>query len=135
MKLLTKIVDMSFSDTTGLALGVIDWCEKNIGVNKKRHRPRLTLLGGIIDDMPNTTYGEYDVDNNLISINFERNVYVRSLIKTIIHEYTHYLQPVKTKYWKLEKKYGYHDNPLEVEARFNENTKYKDCFKTLKKIL
>jgi hypothetical protein len=135
MKLLTKIVDMSFSDTTGLALRVIDWCEKNIGVNKKRDRPRLTLLGGIIDDMPNTTYGEYDVENNLISINFERNVYVRCLIKTIIHEYTHYLQPIKSKYWKLVKKHGYHDNPLEVEARFNENTKYKDCFKSLKKIL
>ena len=135
MKLLTKIVDMSFSDTTGLALRVIDWCEKNIGVNKKRDRPRLTLLGGIIDDMPITTYGEYDVDNNLISINFERNVYVRCLIKTIIHEYTHYLQPIKSKYWKLAKKHGYHGNPLEVEARFNENTKYNDCFKTLKKIL
>jgi hypothetical protein len=98
MKLLTKIVNMSFSDTTGLALAVIDWCEKNIGVNKKRNRPRLTLLGGIIDDMSSTTYGEYDVENNLISINFERNTYVRCLIKTIIHEYTHYFQTIKAKY-------------------------------------
>lgn len=135
MKLLTKTVDMSFSDTTGLAFAVIDWCEKNIGVNKKRHRPRLTLLGGIIDDMDSKIYGEYYVDDNLISINLERNIYVRCLIKTIIHEYTHYLQPIKTKYWKLAKKHGYYDNPLEVEARFNENNKYRDCFKALKKIL
>lgn len=135
MKLLTKTETLSFSDATGLSLAVIDWCEKNIGVNIKCPRPRLSLLGGIMDNMPKKTYGEYCVDSNLISINLECNVYVRCLIKTIIHEYTHYLQPVKEKYWKLAKKHGYYDNPLEVEARFNENSKYKDCFKDLKKIL
>ena len=85
--------------------------------------------------MDNKTYGEYYVNDNLISINLERNVYVRCLIKTIIHEYTHYLQPIKSKYWKLSKKHGYYHNPFEVEARFNENNKYRDCFKALKKIL
>lgn len=135
MKLLTKTETLSFADSTGLANAIIDWCEKNIGTNWRYPRPRLSLLGGIADDMSRDTYGEYDVENNLININLERNVYVRCLIKTIIHEYTHYLQPVRTKYWKLAKKHGYYDNPLEVEARFNENTKYKDCFKDLKKIL
>lgn len=135
MKLLTKTESLSFSDVTTIATATIDWCEKNIGVNWRYPRPRLSLLGGVIDDMPNTMYGEYDVEDNIIIINLQCNVYVRCLIKTIIHEYTHYLQPIKTKYQKLAKKHGYYDNPLEVEARFNENTKYKDCFKDLKKIL
>lgn len=135
MKLLTKTETLSFSDATGLSLAVINWCEKNIGTNWRHPRPKLSLLGGIADDMSKHTYGEYCVDGNLININLECNVYVRCLIKTIIHEYTHYLQPVKTKYWKLAKKHGYYHNPLEVEARFNENTKYKDCFNDLKKIL
>jgi hypothetical protein len=135
MKLLTKTETLSFADTTGIANAVIDWCENNIGTNWRYPKPRLTLLGGIVDYMPNTVYGEYDVEDNLIIINLERNVYVRCLIKTIIHEYTHYLQPIKTKYQKLAKKHGYYDNPLEVEARYNENTKYRDCFKHLKKIL
>ena len=133
MKLLMKIETLSFSDSTGIAIAVIDWCEKNIGTNRKRPRPMLSLLGGIADDMPSNVYGEYDVENNLININLERNVYVRCLIKTIIHEYTHYLQPIKSKYWKLAKKHGYYDNPLEMEARYNENNKYKDCFKGIKK--
>jgi len=135
MKLLTKTEDLTFSQTTSIAISVIDWCEKNIGVNWRYPRPKITLLGGIIDNMSNTTYGEYCVVDNLISINLERNVYVRCLIKTIIHEYTHYLQPIRTKYQKLAKKHGYYDNPLEVEARYNEETRYKDCFKHLKKII
>lgn len=133
MKLLTKTETLSFSDSTGISIAVLDWCEKNIGINRKRPRPMLSLLGGIADDMPSNVYGEYDVESNLININLERNVYVRCLIKTIIHEYTHYLQPIKSKYWKLAKKHGYYDNPLEMEARYNENSKYKDCFKGIKK--
>jgi hypothetical protein len=135
MKLLTKTEDLTFSQTTSIAISVIDWCEKNIGVNWRYPKPKITLLGGIIDNMSNTTYGEYCVVDNLISINLERNVYVRCLIKTVIHEYTHYLQPIRTKYHKLAKKHGYYDNPLEVEARYNEETRYKDCFKHLKKII
>jgi hypothetical protein len=85
--------------------------------------------------MAKTTYGEYCVVDNIISINLERNVYIRCLIKTIIHEYTHYLQPIKTKYQKLAKKHGYYDNPLEVEARYNEINLYRNCFTDIKKIL
>jgi len=135
MKLLNKTEDLTFSQSTSITISVIDWCENNIGVNWRYPRPRFTLLGGIVDDMAKTTYGEYDVEDNIISINLERNVYVRCLIKTIIHEYTHYLQPIKTKYQKLAKKHGYYDNPLEVEARNNEINLYRNCFKDIKKIL
>jgi hypothetical protein len=135
MKLLTKTEDLTFSQSTSIAISVIDWCEKNIGVNWRYPRPRITLLGGIADDMAKTSYGEYDVEYNIISINLERNVYVRCLIKTVIHEYTHYLQPIRTKYHKLAKKHGYYDNPLEVEARYNEINLYRNCFTDIKKIL
>jgi hypothetical protein len=133
MKLLTKTEDLSFSENTSIAFAVIDWCEKNIGTNWRYSRPRLTLLGGIIDDMSSTTYGEYDAKQNLISINLEKNVYVRCFIKTLIHEYTHHLQPIRSKYHKLAKKHGYYDNPLEVEARYNEINFYRNCFNDIKK--
>jgi len=135
MKLLTKTNTLTLSKATSIAIATIDWCEKNIGINWRYSRPKLTLLGGVINHMPDTMYGEYDVEDNIIIINLKCNTYVRCLIKTIIHEYTHYLQPIKTKYQKLAKMHGYYDNPLEVEARYNENTKYRDCFKHLKKIL
>jgi hypothetical protein len=42
---------------------------------------------------------------------------------------------MRTKYQKFAKKYGYYNNPLEVEARYNENNRYRDCFKDIKKYL
>ena len=46
------------------------------------------------------------------------------VMRTVIHEYTHYLQMPKlsdnSKYCKLDEKYGYFDNPMEVEARDSE---------------
>ena len=135
MKLLHKTKDLTFSNNKEIAMATIDWCAKNIGVNYRYPIPRITLLGGITHYMPKDIYGEYDSEENLIEINLPRNTYVRCLIKTIIHEYTHYLQPIRTKYQKLTKKYGYYDNPLEVEARYNENNRYRDCFEDIKKYL
>jgi len=135
MKLLDKTRDLTFSNNTAIAMATIDWCTKNIGVNHRYPVPGITLLGGITYYIPENVYGEYDSEENLIEINLPCNTYVRCLIKTIIHEYTHYLQPIRTKYQKLAKKYGYYDNPLEVEARYSENNRYKDCFKDIKKYL
>jgi hypothetical protein len=38
------------------------------------------------------------------------------LVKTIVHEWTHSTQRILTEYQKLHRKFGYRDNPLEIEA-------------------
>lgn len=55
------------------------------------------------------------------------------LIRTVIHEYTHYLQMPKlsdnSKYYKLDEKYGYENNPMEIEARDAEDKYIVACRK------
>ena len=77
----------------------------------------------------NSSYCGY-YDNNNIMIRIYPKC-IRSKfdhIRTIIHEYTHYVQMydnqrINYKYTKLNDSLGYENNPFEIEARENE-TKY-----------
>lgn len=59
------------------------------------------------------------------------------LIRCVIHEYTHFLQMPHRKnyqkYTKLEKSFGYDNNPLEVEAYEAELKYYRTCYSHLKR--
>jgi hypothetical protein len=55
---------------------------------------------------------------------------IRELIATIIHEWTHHLQPVRSKYKKW--KGSYKKNPLEVEAYRAEALYTSPCWKAIK---
>lgn len=59
------------------------------------------------------------------------------LIRSVIHEYTHFLQMPKTKeypkYLKMEKKYGYENNPFEIGAYEAELKYYRTCYSYLKR--
>ena len=63
----------------------------------------------------------YDYDDCSIRI-FRKGIKnVDEYVKIFIHEWTHSLQKgLKSKYLKMNKKYGYWKNPFEVEARLNE---------------
>jgi hypothetical protein len=69
--------------------------------------------------------GEFDHEDVVVRV-FPN--YIRSkmdLIRTIIHEYTHYVQLYNSQrrnaeYAKYDYKVGYENNPFEVEARLNE---------------
>jgi len=69
--------------------------------------------------------GEFDNENLIIRI-FPRRIKSKlDLIRTIIHEYTHYVQlydspRMDRKYVKANEKLGYQNNPFEIEARENE---------------
>ena len=54
------------------------------------------------------------------------------MVQTVIHEYAHYMQPIKSSYNKLLKEYGYDDHPMEIEAREIEKEYYKDCWNKIK---
>jgi len=57
------------------------------------------------------------------------------LIRSVIHEYTHFLQMPHRKnyrkYTKLEEDFGYDNNPLEVEAYDAELKYYRTCYSYL----
>ena len=60
-------------------------------------------------------YGLFDFDNITIAINFAACYRTSIIIKTMIHEYTHFLQS-PTWYVRYGHKHGYTDHPYEVEA-------------------
>ena len=63
----------------------------------------------------------------------------KDLIKTVIHEYCHFLQMpclVDNRYYcQMEEVMGYKKNPYEVQARYFEKKYYKKCKKYINKKL
>ena len=93
-----------------------DWCYENMGVNNRK-RSDLTYSFGKEKD---GFYGFYCPIDNHIHVCLGECKTVGRLTSTFIHEYTHYLQPVRTKYVPALVKHGYWNNPFEVEARMTE---------------
>lgn len=75
--------------------------------------------------------GLYQYQDNEITIFVKEHLTVRDLIDTVIHEYTHYKQPM-SKYSKLLKKNGYKNHPLEIEAIHKAKTFRKECWHNIK---
>lgn len=78
-------------------------------------------------------YGCYDHRKNKLIVCINRNETVEEMVKTVIHEYTHYLQPIRKYYSKVAKITGYFENPYEIEATKNEKTLYKKCWKDIRR--
>jgi len=93
-----------------------EWCHDNMGVNNRK-RSELTYSFGKDE---NGFYGFYCPIINHIRLSLTECKTVGRLTSTFIHEYTHYMQPVRTKYASANIEHGYWDNPFEVEARMVE---------------
>ena len=102
------------------------WCENRFGHPLKTEMCEFKVSQ---DKRVKHMMGEY-MDRVMKVYVFNCSTYA-DIIKTVIHEYTHYLQMPKltdnSKYYKLDEKYGYHDNPYEIEARDAEEKYYKAC--------
>lgn len=99
----------------------VEYCVNNLGFN---NRKRKQLEIHYCDTNPYfflEVFGEYDAVNNMMYLYGDTCNTVGKLCSTVIHEYTHFLQPVLTKYKSANDEYGYLDNPFEVEARENQN--------------
>ena len=105
----------------------LEWCINNLGNPLKTISPTIILKN---DKRVKNMYGFY-MDQN-ITIHLSTTKTTRQMVSTIIHEYCHYLQSPRicgfTKYWKLNNKFGYHKNPLEVEARKFEVLYTEKCY-------
>ena len=89
------------------------WCYENMGVNNRKRSDLTYSYGSDTDGF----FGYYCPINNHIHVSVGECKTLGRLTSTVIHEYTHYLQPVRTKYLKSLKEHGYWDCPFEVEAR------------------
>ena len=107
------------------AIRVMNWCKSNVGLNYRRSTFPILEWHNTGEDC-----GDYDFEDNVISIYKNQHRSVLEIIHTIIHEWAHYRQSTK-KYYEYDEKFGYAANPLEHEAdKIANNLKFK-CRKDL----
>lgn len=107
------------------------YCGQNIGINKRRKKP----LKVSIRKNPHDQYyfGMYYPHINTIHLFHDEMNTLGDFTSTLIHEYTHYLQPIITKYNKLLSVHGYDNHPHEVESYQNEKQHNRKLLNYLRK--
>lgn len=111
------------------------WCVQKYG-RSKINGSYPELLFRKPDYFLGDAYGYYDPDEKVLYINKDKNKTVIDLIDTMIHEWTHYHQPVKS-HWRKMAKEGRLDevfekgDPLEEEAYRIAKRDRDKCFKDL----
>ena len=84
-----------------------------MGVNgRKKYQPVIAYYKSMEGD---NDMGEYRYWDNEIIVYYNNCRTVSNLIRTIVHEWQHQLQPM-TKYEKIHNEVGYDDHPFEIEA-------------------
>lgn len=132
MNINSRLDKMTRRDIKKICKIIVIWCVKHLGENnriKKDLMVEMIYNNGFYEGL-----AEYDVseDYRIIRIYIDYNPNIKCLISSIIHEFTHDLQPVTSKYDKLHKKYGYINHPQEKAARKNEDRFTKVCWEDIK---
>jgi hypothetical protein len=113
----------------------LKWCEEYFGLCERKRRKLLFRFSERKRKMQNcNVFGNYCFYRNEIIIYLPNNNTIYDLVATVIHEYTHYLQ-VRRKYREYEITRYYSQNPLERQAKRNEDKYTKICLKDIKKLI
>ena len=113
----------------------LKWCIKYFGLCDRKRRKLLFRFSERKRKMDNfDVFGNYCFYRNEIIIYLPNNNTIHDIISTVIHEYTHYLQ-VRRKYREYEITRYYSQNPLERQAKRNEERYTNICLKEIKKLL
>ena len=119
----------SRGDVLRIGRQVEKWCRTNMGINgRKKYQPVITYYKSIEGD---NDMGEYRYWDNEIIVYYNNCRTVSNLIRTIVHEWQHQLQPM-TKYEKIHNEVGYDNHPFEIEAEAVERKNYKQVWKHIK---
>jgi hypothetical protein len=115
-----------------IALLAYQWCCDTFGSPlKSGELPQIEL----VSNRHSNDLGLYW--ERIITINTVYHKSVSGIIRTVIHEYTHFLQMPKLydmgKYHKLYKKYGYEQHPMEIDAVNSEKKHYRNCLRYLQR--
>jgi hypothetical protein len=92
------------------------WCRQHMGLN---NRKKLELLVSYKQGDDASLVGEYDPQEHEIIIYWDNIDNVKELLQTMIHEWTHSLQPLSSK-WSEYNAQVYSRNRFEKEAYDNE---------------
>ncbi len=124
--------DIDFELKKSYAKHALKWCEDNLGTNTRKRKklllvmsPRKRTQGKFV------YYGNYCLYKNQITIYINNCDTLKNLVSTIIHEYTHYLQPM-SRYKEYEKYYYYSTHPFERQARRNEVKYTNPCLSSIR---
>ena len=119
----------SRGDVLRIGRQVEKWCRTNMGVNKrKKYDPTITYYKSYEGDMD---MGEYRYWDNEIIVYYNNCGNVSNLIRTIVHEWQHQLQPMG-KYERIHDEVGYEEHPFEKEAEAAELKHYKQVWMAIK---
>ena len=136
MNLNTRMKDLTLKERRSLTNFAKAWCMHYFGENGRVGKPLSVRIVAPEDedDFDNNLYGWYLHKQHRIYININTSKQVKQFLKTFVHEYTHSIQPVRTRYRRYAKVFGYQDNPYEVHARANE-IYYEHIWKCYKAIV
>lgn len=105
----------------------LNWCKSTFGVNKRK---QYDLEISIMKNEHPKECGEYEPIDNKIYIYWNNLDTPDEIIRTCIHEWIHYKQPILTKYFKYKGTYASH--PFEKEARRQEQANTGMCWNDIK---
>jgi hypothetical protein len=124
---------LSSTDLDIIISECLKFCSENLGHNNRKRNP----LKVVVDYNPydEVYYGEYEPISNEIRIFKDEVKTIDLFCSVFIHEYTHFLQPIRSKYHKMLDIYGYEDHPFEIEANNNEEIYSNILVSKVKKLI
>lgn len=124
----TEVDTLTTHQIRKIVCETISWCEANLGVKWKSRT--LSYKVRTLGDKYTPAYGMYDPIHNTIYVFRNHAPTVRMVVRSVLHEYTHFLQNLRW-YGHTLAKVGYMKHPQEQQARAMELL-YSECWKDIK---
>ena len=125
----TPTSDLTVYQIRRIVCETIKWCETNLGTKSLPVNYCVRTLGKKYEP----AYGMYDYHKKTILVFRNYTPTVKMVVRSVLHEYTHYLQNLRWYDNKLQK-VGYMKHPQEIEARVVEKM-YSICWNDIKRLL
>jgi formyltetrahydrofolate hydrolase len=125
-----KITNWTYNQKRFVISIAFKWCKKNIESPDKIKKSLSYVVKKYEED--NVTYGQYSYTQNKIFVYYNNICSLKLLLRTMIHEYRHSIQPEISEYHIYHRKYGYRKNPLEIEARESEKAYFSKLYNHIK---
>ena len=121
---------MSISEKREVVRYCLGYCENEFGRSKYvKDDIRVSIRKSFYKDI---YYGQYCPWSNRMILFYNCIPTLGEFVRTIIHEYTHYCQPIIKKYYKLSERYDYWNHPYEIAARENEVKYLRNAMKYIR---
>lgn len=129
MKLNDPVEELSAEKCIEICNETFKWCLNKFGSPNKDIMPSIKIS---FDKRVTRSYGSYI--NGLITIYPNVCGTIIFIIKTILHEYRHFLQmPTSMEiYYTFSENFKYIEHPLEIDSSVFEKKYYRNCKRYLK---